>query len=225
MNYGNSDVERNSKQSYKEGYRSSFSNQARARIFEIEMDGFKDPSPMFLSMYQRITDDLTAFNFVKLFGTHWIEKAQFGAQFDKVIYIEVDKNLEDVQHFKQTVDTEGFSVFGFGHSVTTTKKNFSRAMKKHNVKKIKVTNFNAGSVDFSGLPACAYMGKVNAPVMVDQQIRPYWVLPGVMHLADQSKALKDFMEKVYKSANTCRKTHCGDRGDCKPKLESWSVYN
>lgn len=100
MNFGNSNVERTSKLAVKEGFRSSISNQARAKIFQIEMDGFVEPSPFFMNMFKNIKTEADAFNFVKFFGTHWIEKAQFGASFDKVIFIAVDKNHDEVEKFK-----------------------------------------------------------------------------------------------------------------------------
>lgn len=58
-------------------------------------------------------------------------------------------------------------MFGFGASVKHTKTNMKNAVKKSQVKNIKVVNFNKGSIDFSALEACKNMGSINAPVMVD----------------------------------------------------------
>jgi hypothetical protein len=59
-------------------------------------------------------------------------------------------------------------MFGFGATATQTKTKMKNAVKKSNVKKIKIVNFSRGSIDFRALEACASMGSINAPVMVDQ---------------------------------------------------------
>jgi hypothetical protein len=59
-------------------------------------------------------------------------------------------------------------MMGFGADVKHTKTNMKHAVKQSKVKKIKVVNFSKGSIDFRALEACASMGSINAPVMVDQ---------------------------------------------------------
>jgi len=80
------------------------------------MDGYAPTSPMFQNFYKTIKDDATAHNFVKMFGTHWIEKAQFGASYDKAVFISVDHDMESASKFRQSVISGGFEYWGYGHS-------------------------------------------------------------------------------------------------------------
>lgn len=92
------------------------SNQARAKLFEIELDGYSTTTPEFQAMFKAITNDETAHKFVKFYGTHWIEKAKFGAQYDKQISIGVDSDVSSASKFKESVKNGGVEIWGFGHS-------------------------------------------------------------------------------------------------------------
>lgn len=120
--------------------------------------------------------------------------------------------------------TAGVEVWGFHSSVSHTKSKMEKVSSKSNVKNVKISVFNRGSIDFSGLPACAKMGSINAPVMVDQWITGYWKLPqlnGKPELNVAQAQLKAFSERVYAAANVCRKAHCGGKGDCMPNAFAW----
>lgn len=69
------------------------SNQANSKIFRLEMDGESATTTEFKTAYSKMKDNETAHNFVKKYGTHWIEKANFGAHYSKTIYMSVDDNL------------------------------------------------------------------------------------------------------------------------------------
>lgn len=84
---------------------------------------------------------------------------------------------------------------------------------------------NVGSIDFSSLEACKSMGAINAPVMIDQEIRAYVELPSVkMDFPEQSHALSEFVRRVYETAVACRNNVCGGRGDCKPNKQAWTAF-
>jgi hypothetical protein len=82
-----------------------------------------------------------------------------------------------------------------------------------------------GSLDFSGLEACKEMsGGQNAPVMIDSQIRPYYVLPDLADYPESTKKFNAFTKGVWEAANRCRAKLCGNRGDCQPKTDAWSIW-
>jgi hypothetical protein len=61
--------------------------QARANIFNAELDFMKPLNPSFLTALKGVNGIPTSFNFIKEYGTHFIYKAKFGASFDKTISV------------------------------------------------------------------------------------------------------------------------------------------
>lgn len=71
----------------------------------------------------------------------------------------------------------GFEAFGYGASINHVNTKLKTVTDTSKVKNVRASVFNRGSVDFRGLPSCANMGTINTPVMLDQQIQPYFKLP------------------------------------------------
>ena len=102
------------------------SNQANAKIFNLEMDGDSPTTTDFKTAYSKMKDNETAHNFVKRYGTHWIEKASFGAHYSKTIYMSVDDNLSSANNFRTEASTGGCELFGFHASSSKTETNLKK---------------------------------------------------------------------------------------------------
>jgi hypothetical protein len=91
------------------------------------MDGLAKTTEQFKDTYSKIKDDATAHNFVKVYGTHWIENAVFGAQYDKVVYIGVDRDFSTAESFKRKIKNQGADVLGVSHSTKKTDEKLKKA--------------------------------------------------------------------------------------------------
>jgi len=87
------------------------------------MDGDSSTTAEFKTAYSKMKDNETAHNFVKKYGTHWIEKADFGAHYSKRIYMSVDDNLESASNFKNEASNFNIEFWGFSHSSSSTETN------------------------------------------------------------------------------------------------------
>jgi hypothetical protein len=103
------------------------SNQANAKIFKLEMDGDSPTTTDFKTAYSKMKDNETAHNFVKTYGTHWIEKASFGAHYSKTIYMSIEDNFSSANIFRNEASSAGFEFWGFHSSSEKTEKDVKKA--------------------------------------------------------------------------------------------------
>jgi len=90
-----------------------------------------DLSKEFISRAEKITDSKSAFEFIKKFGTHYVQSAKMGARHEKFTIFTSDISSEDMKSIKETAkkasakmsisaesDLVGSVKTGYGYSST-----------------------------------------------------------------------------------------------------------
>jgi hypothetical protein len=72
---------------------------------------------------------MAAYDFSKQYGTHWVEKAMFGATYDKSINIDSENNAKTASKFRSDTASAGVEVWGFGASVEHTQSKLTNIQK------------------------------------------------------------------------------------------------